>query len=202
MYYPHYVCMIVLSTCLCKEVCSPPTMTDGRVSSPSKTIYKSGDVLTITCNVGYVPISLDTTCQSNRSWIWGGEELKCSVVTCNRPLFILNGWLIPDQHTYDYNTTVVLSCNDGYEVKEGTARRTCFEDGTWGPMPIDCFKIICNDTVNVRHESIKEYPVISYSEVGRVVYNSSFFHLQKGSAEVICSADRKLSWMNSPLFGR
>ena len=158
--------------------------------------------ITITCNPGYVPSSLDTTCQSDRSWIWSGEEPKCSVGTCNRPSTIFNGWLTPDQPTYNYNTTVVLSCNDGYEIKKGTAHRTCSEDGTWGPVPIDCVKIICNDTVNVRHESIKQYPHISFSEVGRVIYNSSFFHLQEGSAEVNCSADRKFAWTNSPVFGR
>jgi len=184
---------------LFKEDYSFPTILPGRISSQSKIIYKSEDVANITCNEGYVHSSLYTTCQPERYWFWRTEEPKCSVLTSNEPSNMLNGILTPDQPTFNFNTTVVLSCNDGYEI---TAHRTCCEDGTWGPELFGCVKIICNDYVNIRHESINQYPLISFNEVRLVVYNSSFFHVQEGSAEVHCSADGKLYWTKSPLFGR
>ena len=179
----------------------PSTIYNGQYNT-SQSSYDFGSVIKLICNQGYT-ISNDVkerVCEQYNKW--SGEEPQCTLVTCSRPATTFNGRFNPDQPTYNYNTTVLLTCNDGYEVKEGPVRRTCFEDGTWGPEPIDCVKIICNDTVNVSHESINQYPVISIGEVGRVTYNSSFFHLQKGSAEVNCSVDRTFSWTKSPLFGR
>jgi len=179
----------------------PSTILNGRYNKVQLS-YDFESVIQPICDQGYT-ISNNVkqrVCVHYNSW--SGEEPKCSIVTCHKPASIVNGWLSPNQQTYIYNTTVLLSCNDGYEVKEGTARRTCLGDGTWGPVPIDCVKIICNDTVNVRHESIVEYPVITIGEFGSVTYNSSFFHLQEGSTEVHCSANRIFAWTNSPLFGR
>jgi len=179
----------------------PSTISNGRYNK-NQPKYDFDSVIQPICDQGYT-ISNNVTqrvCEHYNKW--SGEEPNCLIVACNRPASTLNGWLTPNQPTYNYNTTVVLNCEDGYEVKEGLARRTCFYNGTWGPVPIECVKIMCNDNVNVRHESIKEYPLISVSEVGPVMYNSAFFHLQEGSAEVNCSADRKLSWTKTPLFGR
>jgi len=187
---------------LCQRIIcfQPGAISNGRYNKIQSNYYFESVIQPI-CDQGY-SISNNVTQRVCEQYnYWSGEEPKCSVVTCNRPASILNGWLTPNQTTYNYNTTIVITCNDEYEIKEGTARRTCFEDGTWGPEPIDCVKIICNDTVNIRHASIKEYPVISIGEVGLVIYNSSFFHLQEGSTEVNCSADRKFSWTKSPCFG-
>jgi len=178
----------------------PSTISNGRYNNV-KSSYDFESVIQPICDQGYTITNNVTHRICNQYNTWSGKEPTCSIVTCNRPASYLNGWLTPNQSTYNYNTTVVVSCNDGYEIKKGTVHRTCFEDGTWGPVPIDCVKIICNDTVNVSHESINEYPAISFNEVARVIYNSSFFHLQEGSTEVNCSADRKLSWTRSPLFG-
>jgi len=179
----------------------PRTISNGRYNMIQSS-YDFGSVIKPICDTGFTISNniTDRVCEQYNTW--SGEEPHCSIVTCNRPASFLNGSLTPDQPTYNYNTIVLLTCNDGYELKEGPAHRTCLEDGTWGPVPIDCVKIVCNDTVNVRHESIETYPVISYSEVGRVIYNSSFFHLQDGSVDVLCSADKRFTWKNSPLFGR
>jgi len=183
-------------------VCNQPgPISNGRYNT-SQSSYDFGSVIKPICDPGFTVSNniTDRVCEQYNKW--SGEEPHCSIVTCNRPASFLNGSLTPDQPTYNYNTIVLLTCNDGYEIKEGPAHRTCVADGTWGPVPIDCVKIVCNDTDNVRHESIETYPVISYSEVGRVIYNSSFFHLQDGSVEVLCSADGRFTWKNSPLFGR
>jgi len=132
---------------------------------------------------------------------WSGEKPQCSPVTCNKPSSIGNGWLTPDQQSYNYNSTIKLACFAGYEVRDGKMIGTCLEYGNWSLEPLQCVRIICNDTNSVRHEYIDAYPNVAFNEVENVTYNSSFFHLLNGSAEVYCSEDRKLSWLNSPEFG-
>jgi len=178
----------------------PGTILNGRYNK-NESSYDFGSVIQPICDLGYTISNNVTQRVCTQYNPWSGEEPQCLIVKCSRPESFLNGWLTPDQPIYNYNTTIVLSCDNGYEVKDGPLRRTCLEDGTWGLVPIDCVKIICNDTVNVWHESVKEYPEISFNDVGRVIYNSSLFHLQEGSAEVNCSAEGKLSWTKSPLFG-
>ena len=140
------------SDLICQRIIcfQPSTMSNGRYIK-SQSIYDFESVIQPLCNQGYF-ISNNVTqrvCEHYNTW--SGDEPYCSIETCNRPASTLNGWNTPNQTIYDYNTTIVITCNDGYEVKEGPVRRTCFENGTWGPVSFDCVKIICNDTVNVRH---------------------------------------------------
>ena len=162
----------------------------------SQATYDFGSIITPICDQGYnmsnnvierVYVSVNK---------WSGEEPKCLLVNCNVPASFGNGWLSPNQQQNNYNTIIELSCRDGYEVKDGPPRRTCLEDGSWGDL--QCIKIICNDTSNVRHESINTYPSISFGEVGDVNYNYSFFHLMDGSTEVNCSANRTFLWTKTP----
>ena len=183
-------------TCL-----QPNLIYNGRYNG-SQATYDFGSIITPICDKGYYISNnvIERVCEGVNKW--SDDEPLCTLVTCTKPSSIENGVLTPNQQTYNYTTTIDITCNNGYEIKEGTPRRTCLEDGTWGPVALQCVKIVCNDTTVVRHESINSYPYISFGEVGNVTYNYSFFHLKEGSAEVHCSADRAFSWTKSPEFGK
>jgi len=187
---------------ICQRItCDPPNPIIHGQYNWSQATYDFGSIINPSCNKGYTLSNkvIKRVCEDVNKW--SGDEPQCTIVTCNRPAPIGNGLLIPDQETYNFNTTIDLSCHDGYEVKKGTPRRTCLEDGTWGPVALQCVKIMCNDTTGVRHESIISYPNISFGEVGNVTYNYSFFYLKEGSSEVHCSEDRRLSWTKFPDIG-
>jgi len=178
----------------------PDRLYYGRYST-YQTSYDFETVITPICDKGYI-LSKNVTervCEGpNR---WSGAEPQCTIVTCKRPPSPENGWLTTNQHTYNYNTWLTLRCNAGYEVKDGNEHRRCLEDGSWDAVPLQCVKIVCNDTTNVQHKSVNTYPNISFGELGNVTFNLTFFHLEKGSTEVHCSAGRKLVWTKPPLFG-
>jgi len=187
---------------VCQRItCSPPNPIIHGQYDRSQAIYDFESIITPICKKGFKMLNnvIERVCEGINKW--SGDEPQCTLVTCNKPASFGNGWLTPNQQQYDYNTTIELSCHDGYEVKDGTPRRTCFEDGSWGDLPLQCIKIICNDTSYVKHQSINEYPRISFGEVGNVTYNYSFFHLKDGSTEVNCSANRAFLWKTTPDFG-
>ena len=146
IYDPQYVCSFVSSICLFQEVCSSPTLTYGNVSSPSMISYKSGEVVTITCDAGYAPSSLDTTCPSDRSQV---PEPLCRYVSCQVPVFN-NGFYTTNGNqvytTYLHNgTTIHPHCSQPGNTPSPSAARTCQEDGRWSGSDPSCVpSITCN----------------------------------------------------------
>ena len=61
---------------------------------------------------------------------------RVSVVTCAEEVVSYSSKL-PDQSTYDFNTTVVYTCEPGYEHSSGNLSITCMDSGSWsGPAPV------------------------------------------------------------------
>jgi len=245
-----------------------PQVANGSVPTTTKELYKPQDALTITCNAGYIPSSIVTICQSDRTWTpqpictyvsctipklqkgyytiggiqnataqpygstiyptcsqsgytpsfstartcqengnWSGLDPTCiPIVTCNSVPVIANGHYDGGSNSLPYllNQEITLTCEAGYYMSGSSDTRTCISNDTWSAKNHTCVRITCNDTSDVRHESITEYPYpdVGFAEVGTVTLNSSFFHLRKGSLKVNCSAERKLSWINTPEIGR
>ena len=127
-------------------MCSSPAVTHEQASSQSKTIYKSGDVVTITCNVGYAPSSLDTTCQSDRSWV---PEPSCRYLTCVIPsihngFYTMNGNQISTTYL-PYGATIQPHCSQPGHTTSPSTARTCQEDERWSGSDPSCVPIItCN----------------------------------------------------------
>ena len=179
----------------------PNKIYSGRYSTDQRS-YDFETVITLSCNKGYTIANnvTERVCEGpNR---WSGAEPQCNSVTCKMPPSPENGFLTRNQQIYYYDNVIRLSCNEGYEVKDGIQQLTCLQDGSWGAVAMQCVKIVCNDTANVAHKSINTYPNISFGELGHVSFNLSFFHLEQGSTEVNCSAGRQLVWTKPPQFGR
>ena len=179
-------------------------MHNGSLSGISQSIYKSGDVVLFTCNTGYIPKSGETTCLSTKVW---SPPPVCNIVSCTVPAlnngqYLTEAWVSVNKLTYTYGTILNIRCDDRYEINNGPNSLTCQEDGTWSTWPPQCVKIICNDSTDVRHASIYNYPKLGVGENGNVSYNSTYFYLTEGSLNVTCTESRKFAWTTLPLFGK
>jgi len=103
--------------------------------------------------------------------------------------------------TYTYGTTLNIQCNEWFEITNGPNSLTCQKDRTWSPSPPQCVKMICNDSTDISHASIDNYPELGVGENGTVSYNSTYFYITEGSLEVTCTGSRKLKWTSQPHFG-
>jgi len=190
-------------SCLRITCRSPASFINGKYneSQPSGQLqYDFGSILVPICDTGYnmnSDISKRVCEQQNK---WSGSEPMCTTVSCKSPN-ISNAHYDP-LPPYWYNSTIVYKCSEGYEIKDGPAKRTCEADGTWGQPPLQCVKILCNDTSDVRHEHVDLYPALAIGESGRVSYNSEHMFLSSGYTEVMCSTSRKLKWIKAPEFGK
>ena len=179
----------------------PNGFTYGRYNE-NKATYYYGNVLEPSCDEGYFISNNVTRRVCVKQDEWSGDEPLCDRIKCKQPT-ILNAHLDYENDVYDYNTSITIRCLEGFEITDGSYTRRCQKDRTWGSKPLQCVKILCNDTTNITHQAISNsnYPHLGFNETELVLYNSSFFFLQSGSNQVICSANRKLNWISKPFFG-
>jgi len=186
----------------CRRItCRTPTAFSNGQYNKSREPYDFGSVLVPTCNTGYymsTNVEKRVCEQLNK---WSGSEPVCEIVECETPT-VLNGNFSSRKISYNYRDTISIQCDQGYEIKDGSETRTCRADGTWSENPMQCFKILCNDTSDVRHKHIDIYPALAIGENGRVSYNSEHMFLSSGYTEVMCSTSRKLKWIKAPEFGK
>jgi len=179
------------------------------LSDKEKQIYKPAESASFTCNTGYKPESSETTCLPTTDW---SPPPVCNIVNCTVPT-LNNGQyfkLAPDNVTWamtyeqksTYGTTLKVQCNQWYEITNGSNSLKCQEDGTWSPSPPQCVKILCNDSTDIRHAPIYNYPELGVGENGTLSYNSTYFYLKEGSLIVTCTESRKFAWTLQPYFGK
>jgi len=208
---------------LCLEVCLLPAITKGQLVSNSRTLFKAGESVTInfTCNTNYFPENPTTTCQSDRTW---DPRPQCSDITCAVPV-LTNGYyksnedVVANGTQVNYQSTITPFCLDGFTLTSsiqrtcqdnstigckptpGLTSMSCLEDRTWGPLSLQCTKVLCNDTRDVEHNVIQIYPQLAFGDIGEASYNSTFFNLISGSLQMSCSSRGRLSWIAPPEFG-
>jgi len=183
---------------------SPTTFSNGQYNG-SQHVYDIGTVLVPTCHTGYYMSNNVEKRVCERSHSWSGSEPKCTMFECETPN-VTNGnftSITLRTKSYRYRDKISIQCDHGYEIKSGSAIRTCQANGTWDQLPMECVKIICNDTSDLIHAAItlNAYPTLALGQSGNVTFNSTFFYLQHGSVEVTCAESRKLTWVTKPHFG-
>jgi len=118
---------------------------------------------------------------------------------CSAPI-VTNGKIAGEQKDiYKSGDQITIACNAGYGTFRPTT--TCQRPRAWLPNP-DCRFMFCNDTRDVNHSSINEFPTLVNGEQGTVSFHSGLFYLKSGSVEVTCLSSRKLSWVKVPEFGK
>jgi len=167
----------------------------------TQTVYTFGSTLIPSCQTGYTLNNNDNVriCVNNNTW--SGSKPECHIVKCTAPPTIEHGSLSSGKDVFDAEAVITITCNYGYEEENGLTSLTCRDDGTWGSSLPRCIPIHCNDSSDVTHTAITDYPALAFGEVGNVSYNATFFNLKNGLLQVNCSSERKLSWINPPEFG-
>jgi len=192
-------------------MCLEPFVIHGHIETVVNKTYTSGDSVAVSCDIGFKPGSLNTTC--NKSGFWDPHP-TCTIVTCHAPTVDNGNYTTHDTNQlqndysnsttlieYTFNTTIYLECDDKYEA-DGPTAFTCLDNGTWGQNTPTCVKILCNDTSDVRHSAIVTIPTdLGIGEIGNVSYNSLQFHLSDGGVQVECHDNRSLTWTKKPNFG-
>jgi len=183
---------------------SPDPFRDGQYSG-NRQSYDFKAVLVPTCNTGYYMSKNVKQRVCEQPDTWSGTEPVCEIVGCETPTVPNGNFTSNTSRTklYRYRDIIAIQCDQGYEIKSGSATRTCQANGTWGQQPIECVKFLCNDTSGIRHAAItwNAYPKLAFGQSGNVTFNSTFFFLQQGSVEVTCSERRRLTWVTKPNFG-
>ncbi|XP_067323683.1 complement factor H-like isoform X3 [Anolis sagrei] len=139
-----------------KITCEPPNIAHGGVRN-SKTIYRDGERIQISCDDGYRPADRDdATC----TWDGWNTRVECIAIVCRQPQ-IDNGNIRPKQLLYQYQDSIDTSCEAGYR---NTDTSFCTAHG-WQPPPA-CIPKHC------------EYPRV---QNGRVYEWQSSFPKRPGS---------------------
>jgi len=182
--------------------CTPPNNYSHGSYNGTQTVYTFGSTLIPSCQTGYRLNNNHNVriCVNNNTW--SGSKPECHIVQFTAPPTIEHGSLSSGMDVLDYEAVITVTCNHGYEEEYGRTNLTCRDDGTWGSSLPRCVPIPCNDSSDVTHTAITDYPSLAFGEVGNVFYNTTFYNLQNGTLEVNCSSERKLNWMTQPIFGK
>jgi len=144
----------------CTEVtCTVPALGNGyyssnqqQVASGSLVAYQSHIVPQ--CDVGYTPTpNTSRICQNNQQW--SGEPPTCVTITCNSlPQPFANGTYTTAGKIapYSYKQEIIPTCNTGYYLQKGDARKCTDVDFWSGQSPV-CPPITCKSPKNFSHGS-------------------------------------------------
>ena len=127
------------------EVCSLPTFDNGRLTTNTLGLYKSGDQVQIICDPPFAPAVQTTTCQRDRTW---DPQPSCTEVTCTVPA-LENGYYSSNQQRIAsgslvaYPSPIVPHCVVGYTPTPNTSR-ICQNNQQWSDRPPTCVTITCN----------------------------------------------------------
>ncbi|XP_063967314.1 sushi, von Willebrand factor type A, EGF and pentraxin domain-containing protein 1-like [Lytechinus pictus] len=155
--------------------------------------YHYGSVCHYSCNPGYRLIGSDTrTCEmggpDGTQPTWVGERAICERVECPHPVVpnkvVKSGCEAP----YTLDAECTFMCDPGYFKVNGTALRTCQEDGTWSGEDFYCESRRCDPIAPFEHGVIEPPSCVT---IGGTVHNvctlsCSDGYRYQGQAEHTC----------------
>ncbi|KAK6179269.1 hypothetical protein SNE40_011671 [Patella caerulea] len=126
----------------------PHALDKGRIIG---TDYHYQHQITYECFEGYELVGDSVrTCAANRRW--NGTKPKCEIIRCEDLTHIPYGRIIGDN--FEYGSSVTYVCNDGYELVDGTATRTCTKNWVWDGISPRCKRISCGDIPSIPFATI------------------------------------------------
>ncbi|XP_065193374.1 sushi, von Willebrand factor type A, EGF and pentraxin domain-containing protein 1-like [Sycon ciliatum] len=137
------------------ECAKPSDLADGAYH------YVASDRVEYVCNHGYKVATNETDNLHvkkciNGEWI-PDTVMSCEPVTCPDVKDILNGDLSVDaaypEGPLPLHSTVIYSCNDGYEFSDGTKvlTRVCQANGHWSGQQPACEGVLCSEYTAPEH---------------------------------------------------
>ncbi|XP_064384964.1 uncharacterized protein LOC135333878 isoform X2 [Halichondria panicea] len=119
------------------------------------TVYSA--VATYSCDAGYGLSEGDgtQTCgagSSSAMGTWEGVVPTCEAITCSSLSPIANGMIDYESITYNFGTSAIYTCNDGFFLSGRNSRR-CGGDGTsvdgmWSETAPICSVVVCPDLMD------------------------------------------------------
>ncbi|XP_070586728.1 complement factor H-like isoform X2 [Erythrolamprus reginae] len=137
----------------CAETtCQADPIENGNLLSP-KLIYKDGETVQFSCNVGYRYIDRPYALCTETGW---SSKLQCAEITCFPPE-VTNGHFLPRRAQYMYNEKIDITCNEGF-VSESLRKPSICKETGWVPLPV-CKRKGCDyiDIENGRMTDHLEY---------------------------------------------
>ncbi|XP_072264529.1 CUB and sushi domain-containing protein 1 [Pyxicephalus adspersus] len=141
----------VQPTCEAVSCGNPGTPANGMIIFSDGILFSSSVIYA--CWEGYKTSGLTTRhCTANGTWT--GSAPDCSVITCEDPGPIANGFQIGKD--FMFNKTVTYQCNPGYLRDPLTSLpMICGKDGTWNQTKPTCKAIYCGQPPHVPYGKLQ-----------------------------------------------
>ena len=175
---------------------NPPfSILNGSVSN----ISDFNTTLQLNCDVGYSFVNeTSTSVRCGQTGAWEGHP-ECTIDQCFK-FNVSNGLISPVTEIYDYNSSVTVTCNTGFSIKDQHASTveinvTCGPKSVWSSIP-ECIPNNCtvpvapaNSTLNFTQE------LYVYGDEVQVTCDSGFDMI--GNAVLVCAENG--TWNNTSI---
>ncbi|XP_078490615.1 sushi, von Willebrand factor type A, EGF and pentraxin domain-containing protein 1 isoform X44 [Ciona intestinalis] len=171
----------------CTRVCTePPALANGDYSPKNNpVVYRVGDTVTYTCDMGYSLGSRATsTCQSTGQWV--APTATC-VKVCLTPPSLTNGAYTPVTPIYAIHAVVTYTCNNGYKL-ENVDSISCPASGTWPALPTTCTRICATPPTLANGDFTVKNNANQYDINTVLTYTCNSGYRLDNSATVTCQA--------------
>ncbi|KAM9317096.1 CUB and sushi domain-containing protein 1 [Gastrophryne carolinensis] len=138
-------------TCEAVSCGNPETPANGMIIFSDGIVFSSSVIYA--CWEGYKTSGLTTRhCTANGTWT--GNAPDCSVISCEDPGPIANGFRVGED--FLFNKTVTYQCNPGYlRDPLGASPMLCSKDGTWNQTKPTCKAIYCGQPPYVSYGKLE-----------------------------------------------
>ncbi|KAI5095993.1 sushi, von Willebrand factor type A, EGF and pentraxin domain-containing protein 1 isoform X4 [Silurus meridionalis] len=166
-----------------KVTCDAPNINNAVIVN-GQAPYRAEMSIQYQCNKGYnMEGSGNLTCEENG---WNPDPPQCKIVTCPKPLEIINGEFNPVKEEYEYGQTIIHFCKKGFRL-EGDSAVSCTDDGTFHfPASLKCVEVKCgapkmNNSIIVEGNKPYKYNVsIKYQcNIGYIAEESELLTCQE-----------------------
>lgn len=114
-----------------------------------------------------------------------------------------NSFWEPEKEKYVYKDVVKITCQEGFEIVQGSAGlpyfySTCQSNGKWSNSKLVCEPVNCGSPDPIRNGKVEEPEDTAFGAVARYTCDEPYYYLQtEESGEYHCAANG--SWVNELL---
>ncbi|XP_077970683.1 CUB and sushi domain-containing protein 1-like isoform X3 [Styela clava] len=175
----------------CKlAVCNNPGSPKFGSVSPNRPKYAVGDIVSFSCDIGYLIDGITTTiCQDNGKFSDGVPS--CQEVTCSFPGNPMNGVTSPTRFSYDVGAVIKFECEEGFTIS-GTDSARCLESGAFSSALPSCNEITCGNPGSPSSGSIKPNSP-TYNVDQRVTFECDDGYELEGTKSSVCETSGRFS---------
>ncbi|XP_046572749.1 sushi, von Willebrand factor type A, EGF and pentraxin domain-containing protein 1-like [Haliotis rubra] len=150
---------------------------------PIKSKYFFLDTVNYECDEGYYNVGSKPAlvCNETAQWKYARKVTfpDCIVIECSRPPTIAHAsW---EGSSFEFNNSVVYTCDLGYEAATGSDVRTCDSSRTWLGEDLVCERVTCGDPPPMNHT------IVTFNLVQATYTCDKGYNATSPSAVKLCS---------------